>query len=1134
MMAQEYRSLAAFVQRVQRGLTLRRLLQYGVLLLTACLALLFLGIGVQSLVAAVPWVAPLYSLLALGVGFYLLLYGLWPLHRPLSLRQTLTHIEVAYPELHDDLTNAVQLNPVALEGANPHGIALDLVQALHHQTARQVEQCTVSAVVRKYPLVGLARCAGLLLATGLVALLQPHLLSGALHVLLHPISYLPAREITLTLTPLHLTIAAGMHVEVRAQAAGRIPQEMHLLVTHPGQPDRRYPMEPLSHGLFRYTFLKPQAALTFQATADGFLSARGSLEVVPAPAIGHITLQYLFPDYTGFPTRTQEGGGDIQAFPGTQVQLSLRANVPLTHAVLRFDHGQEIPLTMTEPTVQGSVLVMQEGTYTIEIVDTHGFKNMPAPRYTVRILPDLAPTVTIRQPQDGFEVDEATVVQIQYEAEDDFGLQDVSLVYRSAGTVEQRIPLQHGRFANRQVQETFAWDTHQWPFPTGDTVEFFLEVYDNDTISGPKKGVSPTLTLKVRSREQEHQALKQQQEDIAAALLDLLADHLELADQIRAWQEQAHAGQPAPRPEALQQMREQQQAAMERTEQLAQQLAQAMERMPQDPMSTYDTYADMQALQRNLANVQQTLMPQLQQSLQALTPDARSAAPLQAPQQRMEAVVQELERLSALAEQVANGEKLNDVARLSNKLLDQQNKLLSALDNLPPDFAGGPLPPELQKLLDSLQALMQDLMQAMAQLPSMMQDEFLNRQLEAFPLSDMMQQLQELQQKLAAGDLNGAKQLAEQLLKSMASMVAALQNMRQQGRGGAMEAMGQQLMESSNRLTDLVKRQEKVVEDTQDVDQQTLQQLNAAQQQAFEAVQRRLDQEMERLAKLAMDMLQRAGQHPELEAAFPDAYQQFFRQLQAMRTSLQERQVPQAMADLEEATQQLSGMQQQAARLAPSDRTLQQHMAQAQRHLQAAQQALGGLPHDRQAMLTPGQGQQLGQLGERQGGIQQDTQLLHGDIQRLLPLMPSLPAELVQQLHEAMAFMGDAQSALQERSSRQALPPEQDALERLRSADNTLQQAMQAMAQRGEMMGMSLPMLRQAGRLPMPGSMPQANVDERQGGAAGASVRNFHLPTKEAYKVPRILREDVMDALKEGYPERFKEIIEQYYRNIVR
>src|SRR5262249_22463010 len=262
---------------------------------------------------------------------------------------------------------AVQLNPEVLAQSNPHGVALDLVQALHHRTAQQVQQYTVAEVVRQRRLVGLSWCAMVGLATALVAIVQPHVLGEAIRILVRPLSYLPSREIHLALTPERATIALGMNVEVRAQASGRLPQSIQLLVQRQGQPDRRYPMESLGHGAFRYTFLKPQASLTFQATADGFKSAVGTLEVVPAPAIGHMALQYLFPDYTGLPARTQEGVGDIQALPGTQVHLSMRANVPLTKGVLRFDAGYEVPLVINGQELHGEMLVMREGTYTVEV-----------------------------------------------------------------------------------------------------------------------------------------------------------------------------------------------------------------------------------------------------------------------------------------------------------------------------------------------------------------------------------------------------------------------------------------------------------------------------------------------------------------------------------------------------------------------------------------------------------------------------------------------------------------------------------------------------------------------------------------------------------------------------------------------
>jgi len=229
------------------------------------------------------------------------------------------------------------------------------------------------------------------------------------------------------------------------------------------------------------------------------------------------------------------------------------------------------------------------------------------------------------------------------------------------------------------------------------------------------------------------------------------------------------------------------------------------------------------------------------------------------------------------------------------------------------------------------------------------------------------------------------------------------------------------------------------LEGTQDIDQETLNQLNEAQQQTFDTVQRRFEQELNDLARLAGEMSRRARQHPELDASFQDAYQQLLRQLHAVRKSLQEHELPQVTEDLAEAERQLAWMRQRAERLGQPDRALQQQIGRAQQHLQAAQQALDGLPQDRQAMLTPGQRGQLGELGQSQGGVRDDTQTLQQEMQRLLPLMPFLPSDLGQQLQEALPFMGEAQGALEGQRSQQALPPEQEALERLRNTQNGMQ-----------------------------------------------------------------------------------------------
>ena len=1133
-MSQEYRVFAKFVRRVQRRLYQRRLLQGGVLTGIVALALLLLGVAVQPLIPRLPLAAVVYSAVGVLAVLAVIPYVLRPAVRWVTQKQALARIEEAYPGSHDDLRNALQLDAEALARANPHGVALDLVQALHRRVARQVAEFKTRSVVRRRRLQGVAWCAMLVLAAVGVSRLQPGVLGESWRMLTQPQSYLPARAMDITIEPVQAVIARGSNLDVQAQVSGRLPRSMQIRLQRDGEAAQLYDMEGQEPGVFRYTILEPQASLSFQAVSGGYTSEAGALKVVPDPAVGQLVLRYLFPDYTGLPEQVQEGGGDIQALPGTQVRLSMRANVPLASGRMRFEVGDEVPLAITDgQELRGELLVMQNDAYVIEVEDLHGLKNSRPPRFAVQVQPDAVPTVEVIEPGDGVEVDETTTLSIRYEAADDFGLQNAALIYFGPAGGEQRVPMHQGRFDRSSVFETFTWNMNDWVLPDGDTLQFYVEVYDNDTISGPKRGVSETVTLRMRNREQEHDELEQLQEELADAMLDLLADHLDLAAEFEEWQEQTEADEELD-PNALEQAQERQQEAEQRAEQLAEQVDEALARVQNDPYSSYESFADLQALQQNMERMQNNLMPALQQSLQAMPQQNASPSQMAEPQERLEDVLEELERMASLSEQIADNEKMQDLERLSTKMMEEQNSLLSALDDLPQDFLGGELPPELQEMLDNLQSMMQQLMEAMAQMPTAMSDEFLNSQLENLPLDDMAQQMQELREKLAEGDLEAAKKLAEELLKNMSAMVAAMQNMQQQAGEGTMDAMGQQLMESANRLQDLVQRQDEILNDTQQIDQDAVKRLNEAQQQAFESARQTVEDELNALSRQLSEWAQRWRRQPDADRMFDEVARHALRPVFDAMKHLDEPDVPQVRQDLQKAQEQLDWLQQRAAQTMPDDAALQQQTAQAQQRMQAAQQALDSLPQDRHAMLTPQQGEQLSGLSQQQAGVQADAQQLAEELAQMMPLLPSLPGDISQNVQAAVPFMGEARDALGNQQSQPAIPPEQAALERLRSANTSMQQAMQGMQQRGQMMGMSMPTLQQAGRMPIPGMLQQMRIDEQEAGRMGTSVRNFQLPDKEAYKVPRMFREDIMEALQEGYPERYKDRIEQYYRDIVR
>ena len=967
-MSHDYRVFAKFVKRVQRRLYQRRLLQGLVLTATVVLALLLLGVAVQPMVPRLPLAAVIYSVLGVLLGLALLVRVVFPALRWVQQKQALVRLEEAFPGSHDDLRNALQLDPDALARANPHGVALDLVQALHRRVARQIGDFRLRAVMRRRRLQGVAWCVMLALAAVGVSRLQPGALEESWRMLTQPLAYLPARAMTIIVEPQQAVIARGSNLDVRARVEGRLPRNVQIRLQGDGGNRQTYDMEAREPGVFRYTILQPQTSMSFQAVSGHYASEAGELKVVPDPAVGQLVLRYLFPDYTGLPEQVQEGGGDIQALAGTQVRLSMRANVPLASARLRFEAGEEVPLAVVDgQDLRGQLLVMQNDAYVIEVEDLHGLRNSRPPRFAVQVQPDAVPVVEVAEPMDGMEVDETTDLRIRYQATDDFGLQDATLVYTGPGGREQRVPMHQGRFERSSVFETFTWHVQDWELPDGDTLQFYVEVYDNDTISGPKRGVSETVTLRMRNREQEHDELEQLQEEVADAMLDLLADHLDLAAEFEEWQEQAEDGREFD-PNDLAAAQERQQQAEQQAEQLSQQVDEALARVQDDPYSSYESFADLQALQRNMDRLQNSLMPPLRQSMQAMPPQNPSPSQMAEPQERLEDVLQELERMASLSEQIADNEKMQDLERLSTRMMEEQNSLLSALDDLPQDFQGGELPPELQEMMDNLQSMMQQLMEAMAQMPTAISDEFLNSQLENLPLDSMQQQLQELQEKLAEGDLEAAKKLAEELLKSMAAMVAAMQNMQQQAGEGTMDAMGQQLMESANRLEDLAQRQEDILNETQEIDQEAVQRLNEAQQEAFEQARRTAEDEMKALSQQLAEWAQRWRRQPEGDRVFEEVARQALRPVFDVMKQLEEPDVPEARQALQKAKDQMDWLQQRAAQTMPEDAEVQQQTEQAQQRVQAAQQALDNLPQDRHAMLTPPQREQLGGLSQQQAG----------------------------------------------------------------------------------------------------------------------------------------------------------------------
>jgi len=87
-----------------------------------------------------------------------------------------------------------------------------------------------------------------------------------------------------------------------------------------------------------------------------------------------------------------------------------------------------------------------------------------------------------------------------------------------------------------------------------------------------------------------------------------------------------------------------------------------------------------------------------------------------------------------------------------------------------------------------------------------------------------------------------------------------------------------------------------------------------------------------------------------------------------------------------------------------------------------------------------------------------------------------------------------------------------------------LKQFQQAMkeSQRGKGKGRGLP-------------LPMGGGQQRQGGnGRDSSQEKVELPDADAYQAPKEFRQDLLDAMKQGAPEKYKDQVKRYYEELVK
>lgn len=281
-------------------------------------------------------------------------------------------------------------------------------------------------------------------------------------------------------------------------------------------------------------------------------------------------------------------------------------------------------------------------------------------------------------------------------------------------------------------------------------------------------------------------------------------------------------------------------------------------------------------------------------------------------------------------------------------------------------------------------------------------------------------------------------------------------------------------------------------------------------------MQARLDEVMKEAADKAAALEKKLAETPEseLHAADKEALRQLRQKASELKKSLENREIESAKDQAKKVAGQCNGLGSEVgesesrelnAKRADALKDAVAKLGQGEKLAQGIAEALEALEQEMQGPPSGGERDQMGKLGQRQGDLERAVEALREQLQSMEGDAPGIGDELDPALDGAGQSMREASEQLQSEAPGEAGRHQREALDRLQQAQKTLQQKMKG----------------------QPGG-------QQEGVGMDESRKKVAIPEAEDYRAPEAFRQELLKAMKERAPERFKGAIERYYEELVK
>ena len=787
------------------------------------LSLLDMGLGIVHVALRIVATAMLICALAvLGYGTFRVL------RVSQSIRSYAARVGSQLKEIGLDLLTLLDL---AEMDNRKFGYSEALIARAMDGVAERVKHFDLEVGLRRRRLVLASMALGVMFLGGLVWLrLDPASFDYSFARLNYFLGFSRESGIKIDVEPGDLELLAGsdLRVDVGITAFVKRTPDLHAIAA--GE-ERTYRMERTDdreargHAGFTTTLPKIDRDLTyFVALGDERTRIfRVSVREEPRITGGEITLFY--PAYTGLASEMlPQGTWDVAAPYGTEAAFSLGANCKPDSAWISCTgeggRAWNQQLAAGGDSLGARIRLVENLAYTLELAATGGVRAASHGPHTVKAIPDNPPFVRIESPDRETMLEADMLVPLSVVALDDYGISQMKVYYEfKGGKGEFDLPYR----GKAQARCDYTWDVTQLDVFPGDAVSYYVQVADNDALTGPKYSRTDVYVARVPTVYELYENIEERESEDIGNLEEVAEKAKEAKEDLDNIQEEMKKEPEKEgaidweKEQALRQSIAGQDDIAKELDKISSSLDETLEMMDQNSLVNFQIIEKMEEIRQLIEEVgSQDLLKAIEQMREAmaqLSPDEIKAA-MQNMDMSQEDLLRKLDQAIQMLKHLQAEQKMEAAANLAKQMAEAQKDANQSLRSGDSDKAGR----QEKQISDDAEQL-REMMRQLADLLKAEKNPVANSVDEAAQYMDQKQLKQAMEQMIAqmqAGQSSSALQQGESLEQDLNNLASMLQSASDQMMNADKQKIMAAMRETVDNLRDVSARQEDVLNALED------------------------------------------------------------------------------------------------------------------------------------------------------------------------------------------------------------------------------------------------------------------------------------------------------------------------------